>query len=252
MILRRTLLAALVALLLPAPTLAQDNAGPKPLIVMLEANPWLMVIGSDSPSFALYDDGTVIYATGTGYKSAKLGPDARAALIEKVKPEALAGLARHYDLAPGWSDMPTTYLFVFGSGGPKAISVYGPLQGDVQLPPPIGAAYQMLHGYRHPDATDWLPDRIEVMIWPYDYAPDKSIEWPQGWPGLKDPATVKRGEGSYSLYLPAADYPALVALLKTRKEKGAVRIDGHKWAVSFRFPFPQERSWTVLRGREPV
>ena len=34
---------------------------PTPLIVLIERDPWLMVIGSDSPSFALYDDGTLIY-----------------------------------------------------------------------------------------------------------------------------------------------------------------------------------------------
>lgn len=56
---RRIVLAALVTLLLPAAAFAQAP-GARPLIVLLEANPWLMAIGSDSPSFALYDDGTAI------------------------------------------------------------------------------------------------------------------------------------------------------------------------------------------------
>ena len=45
----------------------------KPIIVLIERDPWLMVIGSDSPTFALYSDGTLIYFNkGKGYFSIKL------------------------------------------------------------------------------------------------------------------------------------------------------------------------------------
>jgi hypothetical protein len=250
---RRIVLAALVALFLPVAAFAQAP-GAKPLIVLLEANPWLMAIGSDSPSFALYDDGTAIYVTETGYKSVKLDAAECDALVASVNPGALAGVAGRYDIARGVSDQPTEYLFVYGAGAPKVISVYGSLAGGNagSAPAPIGAAYKILRGFSRPDAKDWLPERIEVMIWPYEYAPEASIDWPQDWPGLDDPTTVKRGKDSYSLYLPSADYPALNAFLETRKEKGAVRIGGHKWTASIRFPFPQEATWMSLRGYEPV
>jgi hypothetical protein len=251
---RRIFLAALCALFLPATAPARDSAESKPLIVLLEANPWLMAIGSDSPSFALYDDGTAIYATDTGYKSIKLDATERDALIASVKPEVLAKLAGHYDIAEGVSDQRTNYFFVYGSGAPKVISVYGPLGNKgarAQLLAPIPAAYDVLHSFRHPNARDWLPDKIEVMIWPYEHSIDASIEWPGNWPGLKDPTTVKRGTEGYSLYLPSAEYPALIAFLKTQKERGAILIAGHKWSASIRFPFPQEGSWMSLRGYEP-
>jgi hypothetical protein len=39
--------------------------GPRPLAVMLETDPWPMVIGSDTPSFVLYEDGQLISVIDT-------------------------------------------------------------------------------------------------------------------------------------------------------------------------------------------
>jgi hypothetical protein len=80
------------------------------------------------------------------------------------------------------------------------------------------------------------------MIWPYDYAPEPSIIWPSEWPGLQSERTIRRGE-SYSVYVPSADLDALRDFLRSRNERGAVEIDGAKWAVSLRTPFPGEESW---------
>ncbi|OCB77669.1 hypothetical protein B0A79_11230 [Flavobacterium piscis] len=33
----------------------------RPLIALIETDPWLMVIGSDVPTFALYENGQIIY-----------------------------------------------------------------------------------------------------------------------------------------------------------------------------------------------
>ena len=48
---------------------------------------------------------------------------------------------------------------------------------------------------------------------------------------------------SYSIFMPGKELPKLLDFLKTRKEKGAVEIDGKKWAVSFRYTFPSEPVW---------
>jgi hypothetical protein len=39
-----------------------QGAVSKPLLVIIGTNRWRMVIGSDSPRFAFYEDGTVIYS----------------------------------------------------------------------------------------------------------------------------------------------------------------------------------------------
>jgi hypothetical protein len=80
------------------------------------------------------------------------------------------------------------------------------------------------------------------MIWPYEYAPDVSITWPKNWPGLDSKRAIKRGD-SYSIFLDGIMFPELQKFLKTRKEKGAVKIGDKKWAVSFRYVFPSEPMW---------
>ena len=58
-------LALLITAIFPIHPLAhaQDDTPtePRPLVVLLEFDPWQMVIGSDVPTFVLYDDGTIIY-----------------------------------------------------------------------------------------------------------------------------------------------------------------------------------------------
>ena len=80
------------------------------------------------------------------------------------------------------------------------------------------------------------------MIWPYEYAPDASVDWPADWPGLNSEHAVRSGDG-YSIFVPAAERDRLIAFLGTRRERGAVRIGGRKWSASLRFPFPMERMW---------
>ena len=67
MIARQTILLVLTILSFfiirtPANALEIDPyAGPRPIAVLIQANPWLNVIGSDTPMVAIYDDGQVIY-----------------------------------------------------------------------------------------------------------------------------------------------------------------------------------------------
>lgn len=216
----------------------------RPVLVLVEVDPWLMVIGSDSPKFALYDDGLVIYRAGASYKQARLDAAQIKAIRDGVRVGALACHIGSY-VASTASDQPEESIFVGRGGGLSGISVYGALKGDKareKIPAPIVEAFDRLSTYSNADAQDWLPANIEVMVWPYEYAPDQSIIWPTKWPGLNASGSVTRGDG-YSLFVPSSDYNELTDFLKTRRTKGAVEIGGKKWAVSLRFPFPQESSW---------
>ncbi len=75
------------------------------------------------------------------------------------------------------------------------------------MPAPMTAAYEKLVKFDYPGAKDWLPEEVEVMVWPYEYAPEASIIWPKDWPSFDSSHAVKRGEKSFSIFLPAADYP---------------------------------------------
>jgi hypothetical protein len=89
------------------------------------------------------------------------------------------------------------------------------------------------------DAESWTPDYLEVMIWPYEYAPDESIEWPADWPNIDSPSTTRRGD-SHSLYVPYSEQARLFDFLKSRKAKGAVLINDRKWSAAVRTPLPHE------------
>jgi len=70
----------------------RSSATRQPLNVLVEANPWLMVVGSDSPTFALYDDGLAIWRTDDGYHSGTLSDEGVSSLMARVDAEALNGL----------------------------------------------------------------------------------------------------------------------------------------------------------------
>lgn len=244
------LFAALIALLLGTPVFANPPAADaEPVIVYIETDPWTMVMGSDSPRFVLYDDGTVIYRTDAGYQAVSLAAADSAALAAKVR---LAGIKDYTDYAEGVTDQPSSIIIDFRDR--LAVVAYGATSrhrkrggADDRLLSMI----TLLREYQSPDAEAWGPETIEVMIWPYEYAPDASIIWPKEWPGLDHAATVRRGD-SYSLFIPIRDKDALLAFLETRKPRGAVKIGGKKWAMSLRSPLPSEARWMPQASDDPV
>ncbi|RST31346.1 hypothetical protein HMF7854_11220 [Sphingomonas ginkgonis] len=164
--------------------------------------------------------------------------------LAALKLDALHPLYGHYD-ADTATDQPEENLLVYRGDKPTFISVYGSLKTPEvrsQVPAPIVTLYDTLKNVNLRPNAEWLPDRIEVMVWPYNYAPDASTKWPTNLPDLNDPRTIKRGD-SFSIYIPSSKLAEVRALLARRTEKGAIKINGKKWAASIRFPFPTERLW---------
>jgi len=211
----------------------------QPIAVLVRTNPWAMLIGGESPRLALYDDGLVIYQRGEDYRHVRLGAREAEALRNALGIGTLACFVGHYgDTAI--SDQGEDNLFI-GRGGPMSlVSVYG--DGGSALPWQVGQALERLSSFDHPDSRPWLPERIEIVVWPYENAPDRSVQWPSDWPDLNSETTRRRPTG-YSIFLPSSEFQRLVALLGERPERGAIEINGRKWAVSPRFPFPREAVW---------
>jgi len=166
-------------------------------------------------------------------------------------------LKRYYDLAPNVTDLPETKIYLSLEETEFVTCVYGLTVPDTdfpaypdELPRTIRDLHSYLSSLDFADAKPWELPYVEVMIWGYDYAPDESIHWPKDWPGLDSPSSIKRGD-AYSIFLPGKELLKLREFLKTRKEKGAVEIDGKKWAVSFRYTFPSEPIWFEAFQREP-
>ncbi len=228
---------AFCSLLLPS---AASAGGAEAELLLYERDPWLTVIGSDSPLLACYTDGRMIFLdraasgrSGAVYKSFRLDGEELAELRARMR--TLDSLQAHYELSHA-TDQKTTQL-VFRSGGKmKRVGAYG------GVPPEMGRFIHFLnalHRRAGARARSWQPSFIEVMLWPFDHARGEPTPWPGEFPGLDSPATVKWRESSYSIYLPAGEEKALRSFMKSR-QGNAVLLDGKKWSVAARIPFPHE------------
>ncbi len=238
------LLILLSAALAAVPMSAAED--PTPLVVLIERNPWLMVIGADSPTFALYSDGLVVFrkADSSQYLSVRLDDDSQKDLIRKIAPGSVAELREFY-AASQWSDQPTNELHVWSDGVRKTVSVYGSLRREetarAKSPKAFLDAFDVITRFS-PDSSPWMPDQIEVLIWPSANSPEEPLPWPDGWPPFEKAKPMGAG-GLHQVLLPASEFVRLEQLLKQLKPRKAVQFDGRKWAISYRLPFPGEDTW---------
>lgn len=237
--------------------------GPKPVAVLIQTNPWLMVIGSDTPVITIYDDGQVVYVKNVSGKEplyVQKQLTAQEFITIKAKLASFANyseIKKHYNLTPHVTDQPEAKIYLDLGGKILTTSVYGLKTPETKLPAytvlpgkqnadTLPESLKKLHEYlttlRFEDAKPWEPSYVEVMIWKYEYAPSKSIIWPKDWPGLNSPNALRRGD-SYSIFLTGKEIPKLIDFLAKQEEKGAVEIDKKKWAVSVRYTFPSEPVW---------
>jgi hypothetical protein len=230
--------------------LASSTTG-NPLFVLVEYDPWRMVIGSDSPTFVLYDDGLVIFVRrnkqgNPEYAATRLTGD------DFVKLRAnLAGndpffvLKAHYDLLLP-SDQPSNVITLWNTKrGAKQVSVYGDLRHSKEArdlaPQPFVRLFDKAVSYTNPEATSWRPEKFEVIVW--ETQRSDAVPWPKDWPDLNDPTTIKRGK-VYSLYL---EWSKLTTFRTLTHNGHALLINGKTWAFSLRYPLPSEEAWQTLK-----
>ncbi|MCH8201962.1 MAG: hypothetical protein IH996_02530 [Proteobacteria bacterium] len=277
-------------MILSIQAVAQDE---EPVLLIYDREIRKMVIGSDSPIFAYYPDGELIFWKSAGrregqYKSVNLsGNPLEDILLGKIT--ALENSEEYYGLTDMFHAR-TMEFHVSLNGLRKSIQVYGyreitksvaaaapepkkPLKetcvttlkieegkitrGEkkcgipVELPqirqsPTPTEFTELIRFLRDTDwgqAQDWQPAYLEVMVWPYEYAPEQSIVWHKEWPDLDSETTFQRGEGSFTICLPIRFEEQFLDFLGGRKTKGAVLINGKKMAISYRIPFPNEFWW---------
>lgn len=231
--------------------------GPAPLAVLLEEDHWIMVIGADVPLVALYANGLLIYRDVTikndlPFRSIRLAKDELNKIQALIGPsQEFLALHPYFNLADAF-DLPTVKLFVSDENQHKMVSIYGCDIDRQQLvyrtnrnivPPGEFVRVQtVLSALSYPAATLWLPEYFEIIIWPYEYAPNQRA-WPDTFPHLKDKRSIRRDRGGYSLFIEGSRKDELVAFFSQVGEKEAVVIDGKKWAVFIRPVFPSEPIW---------
>lgn len=216
-----------------------------PVIVLIETNPWLMVIGSDVPTIAIYESGYIVYKKinkkGVDYYSIKTDSEEIQELISNLGITTELKKVDENIQASDWSDQPTNIL-ILNFNEPKTIQVYGDLRDNKETrektPKAFLTVYDNLIEYKNKKAEEWLPNKIEIMLTDYSHSPEKPIEWPENWPNLEDETTVKRSASLYSLYLPKEHFDEFINLISNLREKQAVELNGKKFSVSYRLPFP--------------
>ena len=221
----------------------------QPIIVLLETDPWLMVIGSDTPSFALYENGQIIFQRRSGqrveYVQVQHDRAQTQAFIKTLGITDSLMLGRDAFVASNATDQPTNILLL-NFEKTKQVQVYGSLRNPksedrAQTPPAFLTVYDRLIRYDDPAATAWLPDSVEVLATAYSHSPEKPVKWNAGWHDLQSPSTVKRSEDLYSIFLPKSQFEDFLKMRRQLKEKQAVEINGAKYSLSYRLPFPNLR-----------
>lgn len=252
---------------LPSHAATQEMA--HPLVVWMEDDPWHTVYGFDSPAFAVYDSGLVIfrediirleegrpyYSFGWFLLDEDTLNDFREALpvddFWKLRDEYIMGLI---------TNQPDNSLFVWQGDQLKEVKIYGNMRQPDKyetvddmppLPVPALEIIHMLLALDTSQAEPWEPAQVEALLWSAS-GPEHfplPLNWPDDWPDLSDPAAVERERG-YTIPL---DRSAFDYLNERLPDTGnCVEIDAQRWAVWFRFPFPEEDLWMSVYPRHHV
>jgi hypothetical protein len=214
----------------------------KPLIIFIETDPWLMVIGSDTPSFVLYDSGQVVYKYIEGNRVkhyyVNLSNDEINNFIEFLNISDEIYNIDEYIIAEDVTDQPFNILYL-NMDIKKRIGVYGNLKyyAREKTPKVFLDIYDKITTYRNESAKEWFPPRIEIMFSEWPGAKNKR-NWIEGYPDLESDTSWHHND-IYSVYLNIENYPLFIEyynLIKRNKE--AVEINGKTMILRYRFPFP--------------
>lgn len=218
----------------------------EPIVVLIETDPWLMVIGSDVPTFALYENGQIIYKKNVDQKWKYYEVINDRETTQKIIKsfgitDSLMNEKEYFEVS-NFTDQPTNILLL-NFDTLKEISVYGNLhkkniEDRKNTPKDFLTVYDNIKEFKSKNVNEWLPDNIEILLTDYSHSPDTPKSWPENWPNLNSELTLKRSEFLYSLYLPKEYFDDFIKLISDLKEKQAVEINGKKFSISYRFPFP--------------
>ena len=221
----------------------------KPLAVLRESNPWLMVIGSDVPTIVVYEDGLVVYQKLAGQKAEGLmvnvGPEAARALVSGLAPPDFMALPARMSVTAA-TDQPTVGIALRRGSQWKYASVNGlgrdgkaTAASHGEAPVVFITAYRRLASFDAPGATPWEPESIEIMISDFSHARERPLPWPAGIPA--PPAGVKPPEkGVYRHYVPGRHEAATRAFIASLNQSQGVSVGGASASVGVRRVVPSD------------
>ena len=219
-----------------------------------EALPTVSFMRGGIPLFLLYPDGRLLVGNRQSKRPGFVQLSAKEyafALSQLAPNDDFWRLSGKYNLAPNLSDQPEHVLTLRLPGKPaKEVSVYGALDAPfpATLPPHAFTVVRNILPQLTPtELQPWDPGYVEINWSDYSYAPDQSVAWPEGWPGLSSPLARSGGPDDlikYYLIFPSAKVAELDEFLASRPERGAILLDGWKGSANYRWPLPNEKKWS--------
>ncbi|MEQ8188624.1 MAG: hypothetical protein ABRQ39_11700 [Candidatus Eremiobacterota bacterium] len=214
----------------------------QPLVVLMEKDPFFKIMGANSATFALYDDGLVIYKKEKdSYLSAILSEKEKNDFIASLDGEKNLKEFHLYCEAVTIDDKVENTIYLFKDGQRETARLYANLRSDEKArnhaPKAFLNMFDKIISYNNSKATEWEPAKFQVILMPF--GDEKGTPWPEGWPDLKSPETVKKGV-SYRLYL---DFKYFKELKNLTGESSVFVINGKTLHAFYRFPFPCEEKW---------
>jgi len=225
---------------------SQSSVDPNVVFSIEEWAHWASVLGADASAFTLYDNRDLIYFNRQvgRYEYVQLTEGEYARILEDVIPKDLPMFADRYDRV--WVTCQNVYYFYFGGDRPRMVSVYGHPTTDIdfggkervyEIPHSLRRCFNTIERYQNSRAVHWVPEKIEVLVWDPFPTDEEYLAWPDEWPDLNSPETIRRPSVS-SVFLPRELYDEFMALLE--ESKGIVMMNAQPMVISYRMPIPGE------------
>lgn len=258
----RNILLAILVLRTVTGTAQTDSAATgspqdfgRPLVWLIDYNPWAMFIGADAPYFTLYESGQVIYVKNHHFRLAILSPAEVSVMIKEFKLTDTFFAHDRYIKTSDADDLHTMVVFV-NLDTLKTFGIFGFFTDT--LPRVFLHVFEMPAAFSDRRSTEWLPDKVEVMLTDYSHSPETPIPWPAGWPDLNAPDSRHwngNGDGRIGggrMYLPIKYLSKLQQIASKMKEKQAILINGRKYSFGYRLVPPGVDSVMATKPDHPT
>jgi len=227
---------------------SKDTSFGKPIFWYRVSNPWAMFMGAEGPPFILYNNGKILFWKNGCYNVTQIDEYETSELIDELNlKDTLFRKSRFYNATnpdPNGELMATdnpSYSVFVNLDTLIHVSVYGYISSKEyrkRFPAQVLKIHDFILNFEADNYTNWIPDKIEIMLSDYSHSTDTPIQWPENWPDLNSPDTKKQEGNVTKIYLDKKYLSQLITLIKKRREKQAFEINNKKYFIGYRFPIP--------------
>lgn len=211
-----------------------QNSDKLPVIVLYEANHWTFYPHSESPVFALYDDGTVIFSNTKesgftlDYSYEVLDSSSFYNLIKNLNYKDVLSKEDYNNTLANYTSQPQNYFYFFEGDNRYSYLYYGSLRKDMKsrknASKKVIELFDKLAYYQSDNAKKWTPELYELMVQTQNG--NNGVSWPDSLPDFNSSSTVMRDSTFYSLYLTSQEYKVFEELNEKKSKEVSFVING--------------------------